>query len=372
MNPRRPAAILLICLALLSAGCVSTKRGTVPTPSAASPSGLTVDPTALSEALTSTAKDYHLPGAIAGVWVPDAPAWVEAIGPIAEDDRFPIRSVTKSFTVTLLLMLVEEGEVSLDEPISDYVEGVPNGEEITLRDLTAMTSGLVDYSQTKPFQEKFADDFQRQWTPRQLLDFAFDEKPLYEPGEGYNYSNTNTVLIGQVVEQVSGVSLEELYDTRIWAPLAMGSTTYPDNAHIPTPHAPPYLIDPSSGASEPAPVVNLSALGASGGMVSTLQDLRAWAEALGAGTLVGPTMQLDRQEAAQEVSEGPEYDRYGLGIGEIDGWWGHTGEGIGYNAAVFRQAGTGAIIVVLVNSSQEENAATRIFQALAAEVGTPI
>ena len=374
MRPSKQSLIgALLALAIGASACVSGggSAGPTQTPILADSPSPVVAASVLDDTLNAKAGELDLPGAVAGVWFPEGEPWTQVYGDVTTDMRFPIRSITKSFTVTLLLMLVEEGEVSLDDPISDYVEGVPSGDKITLRQLASMTSGLPDYSQSKEFQKKFSEDFARQWTTKQLLDYAFAMKPAFAPGDGYLYSNTNTVLLGEVVEKVTEQPLEELYATRIWEPLGMTSSSYPDSADLPPDTAEPFLIDPETGTHDPAPLVNLSALGASGGIVSTLEDLHFWGEALGAGTLVGPTMQLEREQAAAPVDGGPDYDAYGLGIGEIDGWWGHSGEGIGYNAIVMRQAGTGAIIVVLVNSSQEVNAATEIFKALAEQVGTP-
>lgn len=334
---------------------------------------------AYREAVLRVAERYHLPGAAVGVWVPDREPWklaygyadLEAREPMRLNHRLPIRSVTKSFTVTLLLKAVRKGLVSLEDPIGGYVAGVPNGDRITLAHLAAMESGLKSYEKVEAFMEALGEDPARYWTPESLLDLSFSEPPLFEPGERYDYSNTNCVLLGMVLERVTGKPLAELYRRWLFRPLGMKRTSYPDSAVLPDPHAAPYLVDPATGEAEEFPVVNLSAFGASGGMVTTLGDLHLWGEALGKGTLVGKRLQETRLQHSRPVTSGPEYDRYGLGIGELKGWWGHTGEGLGYQAATFYDPRTGAVVAVMLNSSQTPNVAAEIFKALADIVHPP-
>jgi D-alanyl-D-alanine carboxypeptidase len=99
---------------------------------------------------------------------------------------------------------------------------------------------------------------------------------------------------------------------------------------------------------EPA---NLSIYGTAGAMVSTLDDMRVWAESLATGSLLKPGTQSERLQGAP-LEEGPPYDRYALGIGETGGWWGHNGEGFGFTAAMFHDNGTGATVVVFMNEAQ--------------------
>jgi D-alanyl-D-alanine carboxypeptidase len=233
-----------------------------------------------------------------------------------------------------------------------------------------MTAGLVDYSQVPAFQKEFLNDLGQQWTPDQLIGFGISQKPLFAPGTAFGYSNTNTLLLGKVIEKVTGQSIADNYQQRILGPLSLASTTYPNNTDIPNPHPAPFQLNPQTGQFEQLPVVNLSALGAAGGLVSTLDDLHRWGQALGSGELIGADLQK-RREADTMPADHPKYDRYGLGIGQLDGWWGHTGEGLGYQAAVFRRPSDGAVIVVLLNSTQETNVATAIFQSLAAALPAP-
>ena len=128
---------------------------------------------------------YFLPGVLAAVRVPGRTQWNGAFGkadlaantPLSWDSTFPIRSVTKSFTVTLVLQLVREGVLALDHSLERYVAGAPNGQLITLADLAGMQSGLVDYSAQDGFLDLFIADPQRVWTERELVDFSGSMRP---------------------------------------------------------------------------------------------------------------------------------------------------------------------------------------------------
>jgi D-alanyl-D-alanine carboxypeptidase len=287
------------------------------------------------------------------------------------NELFPIRSVTKSFTVTLILQLARDGELSMNDPISKYVPGIPDGNKITLTDLAAMESGIKSYTDVKAFLGEFVEDFSRQWTPQELVDFGISESPIFKPGEQYDYSNTNTILLGMVVQDVTHLSLAQAYQQFIFNPLGLTQTSYPDDLNIPNPHPIGYQVNPETGALEALPTVNLSGFGAAGGIVSDVNDLLIWGRALGTGSLIGPELQQFRMDHSRPATDGPEYDLYGVGIGEINGWWGHTGEGLGYQAATFYDPSTGTTIVVLVNSTQPVNVATQIFKALANVIDNP-
>ena len=128
---------------------------------------------------------HQLPGVLAGVRVAGRPQWVQAFGrsnlsrpaPLSLGSAFPVRSVTKSFTVTLVLQLARDGLLSLNHTIDRYIAGVPNGALIKLTDLAGNQSGLVDYSQQKEFLDIFLADFLHVWTPQELLAFSFEVPP---------------------------------------------------------------------------------------------------------------------------------------------------------------------------------------------------
>lgn len=328
---------------------------------------------ALDQALQRVMGEFHVPGAVVGVLTPGMAPWLTARGladvaggrPMTLRDHFQIRSVTKSFTVTLVLELARAQRLSLSDPIGMYVPGIPNGDRITLAELAGMRSGVKNYTRVPAFVDTFIADPGRQWTNAELVNLAIPESPVFEPGARYDYGNTNTVLLGMAVERVTGRPLDQVFRNLILRPLGLSQTTYPRSFAQARPSPTPYEVDPKTGQPEVLPESNLSALGPSGAMVTTVPDLLRWGRALGTGRLIGPRLLQLREGLAVPATNGPEYDRYGLGIGELKGWWGHTGEGFGFQAATFYDPVTRSVIAVALNSSQAENVATQIFKALA-------
>ena len=333
------------------------------------------------KAVESIFADYHPPGVLAGVRMAGELPWMQAFGladvartaPMALNSTFPIRSITKSFTVTLFLQLVQTGWVALDHKIGRYIAGVPNGDLISLADLAGNQSGLADYSAQPGFFEVFAEDPLHTWTPQELVAFSFAVRPQFLPGEQYQYCNTNTVLLGMVVEAVTRQSLADVLAERIFKPLGLAGTSYPAAAGLPSPAPTPYAVDVVTSALDEQPLISPTSLAGSGAMISTLADLLAWGEALGRGSLLDPALQDLRKSLAREVTNGPEYDRYGLGIGQIGQWWGHTGSGVGFQIATMNLASQNTTVSVMVNATPEGsrrdfNLAQELFERLATVV----
>lgn len=313
---------------------------------------------------------YQVPGAVVGVFAGDQEfiatsgvADVESGLPLNLEMAWPIRSVTKAFTVTLILMLVDEGAITLDDTIEQYAPDLPNADRITIRQLADMSSGLPEYT-TEAFVEALTADFDRQFTPEELIAFAAMDPAQFEPGADRLYTNTNTVVLGTIVEQVTGKPFEEVLQERILDPLALSGTSYPmTNAEWPEPHATGY--QPVEGVLEPAPN-NFSGLGPAGALISTLDDLRTFAPQLANGTLIKPETQQARLVGGPLSNGHPEYDQYALGIGELDGWWGHTGEGLGFTVVTMGRPGTEDAIVILMNaSSLDVHAPTKLVRSIA-------
>ena len=324
----------------------------------------------LQSALKQVMTEYDVPGAVAGVWVPGKGSWTTAAGladiggnvAVTTDMTWPIRSITKSYTVTLILQLADEGALRLDDTINKYVDGITNGDQITLLQLANMSSGNGDY-----VNDAFISDWQKDptkiYTLKELNSFVVDQPAQFAPGSEYRYTNANTNLLGSVIEKVTGQSYAKALDERILKPLGQSGTTYlTDVAKWTAPHPTGYMKpgDVLVGQDE-----NPSILGAAGALFSTLDDGRVWAETLGTGSLLKPATQELRQIGHQIPK--PPYDLYAVGMGETNGWLGHNGEGVGFTAATFHNKTTGANIVVYMNRSNvpEAHPADKAFRALA-------
>ena len=325
---------------------------------------------ALASELEAGVAEYGAPGAVAYVCAPGYEDWSAAVGvadldtqaPMTADLEWGIRSITKSFTVTMILQLADEGLLSLDDPIDTWVSGIPNGSKVTLGQLAAMTAGVPDYV-TQAFVEDFFADLSRDFTTEELIDYARAGEPMFPPGEGHVYANSATLMLGRVVEEVTGQSFAEALQARIVDPLGLEGTRYPATA---TDWAGPHPIgyQPGDDGELTAQPDNFTVFGPAGAMTSTAADLCAWATAMGEGSLLSAGLQAERV-AGTPLEEGPEYDTYGLGIGDVHGWIGHTGEGFGITALAMHDVASGTSAVVLMNlSGTGVHAPTRVFRGM--------
>ncbi len=151
-------------------------------------------------------------------------------------DSFRIGSNTKTMTSTVILQLVQERKLKLNDPISKFVSGVPNGQKITIAELSEMRSGLYSYSFDPGFNATLDTQPGKAWTPDELLRIAFAHPPDFAPGTQYEYSNTNIVLLGVVIQKLTGMSASQAFQKRIFGPLGMTHTFLPKrtDSAIPT------------------------------------------------------------------------------------------------------------------------------------------
>lgn len=277
------------------------------------------------------------------------------------DTRSAFRSITKSFVGTVVLQLVSEGKLSLDDPISRYVPDVASvqyggsdvGSSITVRMTLEMRTGLPEFSGTQGFSDQLNTDYTAPFTDDQLLGYAFAQSLDFAPGSQYEYSNTNFVLLGKVIQAVTGNSWDKEVQSRLLSPLGLTSVAYSGSSDPAPPVATPYEIDPDSNLESLAQV-SPSLYGASGGLFGNIGDLLRWGTALGSGQFLPASLQQQRLTAFSNPSsddpQSPEYDAYGLASGELDGWWGHTGTGLGYESLTMYQPSTGMTVAILINT----------------------
>lgn len=311
----------------------------------------------LDQVIPAGMAEASVPGALIGVWKPGEAPYVRAFGrsdtttgaPMATDMHMRIGSVTKTFTTTAILQLVDQGKVGLDDPIGKYVPGIPNGDVITLRQLGHMRSGLFDYS-TETTPPKLGEET-RQRTPEELIQIAASHPPAFPPGAQFDYNNTNTVLLGMVVQKVSGQPLADFIRDHIAQPLNMQHTVLPVGAEIPSPHAHGYTKRPG-GQIQDATDFNPSWGWAAGAMVSTLDDLRIWARSVAEGELLSKAAQAQRLEFMLAPSEGTG-TLYGFGLENQNAWIGHNGNIPGYQSYVYYLPAEGTTLLMLVNSNVE-------------------
>jgi D-alanyl-D-alanine carboxypeptidase len=326
---------------------------------AATPAGAAMDPALaqrIDTAIDRAVEQAGAPGAIVGIWGPQG-AHVRAVGvadkvtaaPMEPAFHHRIGSLTKTFTVTGVLQLADQGLLRLDDPIARYIPGVPEGDRITLRQLARMQSGLANYTASEEFVRTLLGDPLRSFTPQELLGFAFAQPMSFAPGERFEYSNTNTVLLGLVVEKVSGQALPDYIRDWVTTPLGMRDTVFPLDNSYPTPHAHGYTEQSADGEEADATDWNPAWAWAAGAMISTLDDLRIWAPALATGRLLTPGMQQERLQLVGAPGM-PAQDGYGLGLFSLGGWIGHNGSLPGYQTVAIHLPERDTTVVIEINT----------------------
>jgi D-alanyl-D-alanine carboxypeptidase len=326
----------------------------------------------------------HTPGVLVGIWSPKG-NYVGAMGvadlttgtPLKPDVQFKIASQTKAFTADLVLQLVGEGKVSLDDHISKWVSGVPNGDQITIRELLDMTSGLsTGFLTVEANVEKLATGC----TEADVLAAGASIPPVAPPGTKWSYSNYGYDLLGRVVELTTGQDISTAIQQRIAKPLGLHRTLLPTSGNglsVPFTHG--YgtggvLSTQAPGvASDDATALAQSCVGASGGMVSTLSDLRVWSRALGSGALLKPAVWREAQKdpipyAFTDRYNGPGRWLQGLGFVESGGFIGKEGSFPGYESITMYSPSRHTTIEVVSTKQPNAITPTRMFQALAMAV----
>jgi D-alanyl-D-alanine carboxypeptidase len=327
--------------------------------------------------LLAKMKELSTPGAIVLVEAPGKGTWLEGLGvddlsngtPMSADNHMRIGSVTKTLTATAVLMLVDEGKIGLDDPVSKYRPDIPNGDNITVRQMMNMTSGLFNVTEDVGLNAMLDADPQRIWNPREAVAIAFQHPPYFAPGANFHYANTNYDLLGQIVENVTWSPLPRVFEERIFAPLGMAQSQLPaiNDLSLPEPFGRGYMYStnvegnevyaalvaggprdkgitaPAGTAPRDATQDSISYTYSSGGAISTARDLQIWAKALATGALLKP------ETHKAQVTWTP-HQHYGLGITEVVGpFLGHTGAIPGYQTLIGHDPQSGATIVVLAN-----------------------
>ena len=251
-----------------------------------------------------------------GIW--QAASGVAELGTaraVPVDGRVRVGSITKTFIATVILQLVGEGRLRLGDTVESRLPGVvPDGHRITVRQLLNHTSGLFDYVQTLPMPPEpgFLGNRWRTWTPAELIQRAVANPPTSDrPGEAYAYSNTDYLLLGQIIEKVTGRPYGKEIEHRIIQPLRLRGTAVPGTSsqiHGPHPHG--YVPTQQDDKVELLDYtrMNPSVFGAAGEMISTTTDLNRFFAALLGGRLLSHRLLIEMK------TPGVEGGSYGLGL----------------------------------------------------------
>lgn len=281
----------------------------------------------------------------------DEGPWVAVAGsaergearPVDPEGFFRIGSITKAFVATTVLQLVDEGRLGLDEPVQPRAPGLLPDDypPITARQLLQHTSGVPNYlPDAMPDAEHYLRD-QHTWSRKDLLEIAFAQPRRFEPGARLGYSNTNYVLLGLVVEAITGRHWGDEVVGRICIPLGLADTFAPRDERLPVPHATGYattragVVDVSES--------NPSIYEAAGSMISTARDVDAFLDALLGGELLATALLDEMLTPFPERVEPVPMFGFGLGVEQLDldgpdahvPVYGSGGSLFGYSAMAF-------------------------------------
>jgi len=326
----------------------------------------------LQQRLDSLHRSGRFAGAQIGVALPDGSTIAIATGfaDIAKKEPMTTRhlllqgSVGKTYASAVALQLVHEGKLVLDDPIAKYLAGepwfsrLPNAQAITIRQLMNHTSGLVRYE----FNERFTADLtaspDRVWRPHELVGYILDTAAPFAAGHGWDYSDTNYIVLGMIMEKVTGRSYYELARERALRPAGLTATAPSDARVIPG------LANGYAGANNPfggsdamlvdgRMVINPQFEWTGGGMASTAEDLAKWGKRLYDGRAFDPAM-LPKLLDGVPARLGPN-TKYGLGViireTPLGTLYGHSGFFPGYQAEVLYLPALKAAVAFQVNTS---------------------
>jgi D-alanyl-D-alanine carboxypeptidase len=307
--------------------------------------------------------------------VTDARAGVAERGttqPVPFDAHFRTGSITKTFVSAVVLQLVAEGRLSLDDTVEHLLPNVikgngNDGTTMTLRQLMNHTSGLFDYANDSAFfatlstPSAFLANRDKHYSPQQLIDIALSHAPNFAAGTSYSYSSTNYIVIGEIIQNVTGLSWDTQVTNRIIIPLGLTGTTAPgDVITMPAPYAHGYHIYTSTPASRVYTDTtddNMTWGGSAGALITTTRDENIFYSALLAGQVLAPA-QLAQMKTLVSTGAG---SGYGLGIAwsalscSAAGFWYHTGGTVGYTTvAAVLPNGTRSVVLSLSTTTFTE------------------
>lgn len=310
---------------------------------------------------------------------------------VKSNDVFRIGSVTKTFTGIVFLQLYQEGKVKLNDPVSKYLVGIPDGDKITISDIGYMRSGIANYFLNPQVDAAIDRDPLREYIPAELFASGITLPQVFSPGTNFQYSNTNTIILGLIIERLTGKSLAVNITERIIRPLRLRHTVFQEGYRLPRPHMDGYEcqgqddddIDPPAplvrsnkrhlGHNENITIIakrsvrspscppvwnnitdfNMSIAWAAGAISSVISDMHRYAK-----YAIGKHVFLDRKATHKQrtwmssrvIEPYGLVESYGFQLIKLGTFLGHNGSIPGYNTYVLCEIETRTTLVIAVNA----------------------
>jgi D-alanyl-D-alanine carboxypeptidase len=328
------------------------------------------DPSRLRAIVQAEARKAGTKAVEFGMWVDDREILTTAMGdsmttvPATTEMHYRIGGIAETFMSTLLLMLVEQGRISLYDKISRWFPNLLAADQVTVQMLVANTAGYIDYVTVEDFLDlQLADPF-RTFTDEELINYSVrDGQMNFPPGTSQQYSHTDNVILGQVIERATGQSMKELYDENIFGPIGMKDTQFPVNQEIQSPVLHAYTRERK--IYEDCTYWNPFWGSTPGLPTSNLRDVGKWGPILGTGRLISPA-HFQEQIAPTSVGKGQNkpnlYFAYGFVVS--NGWIVQNPSINGYSGAFGYNLSNGVTIVVGATKSETATTDASAFDIL--------
>lgn len=332
---------------------------------------------ALQAALQRKLDEWHkagsFPGATIGVVLANGESFGLAVGFSDRETRTPMKptdqmlagSVGKTFAAATAMQLINEGKIGLDDKIEKYLgrepwfSRLPNAKDITVRQLMNHTSGLVRYEFKEQFTKDLTANPEKVWKPAELVAYLLDEKPPFEAGKGWDYSDTNYIVLGMIIEKVTGKRFYDEANRRLLKPLKLTETIPQDGPRLKG------VVQGYAGPNNPFGgtdamivkgkfAINPQFEWTGGGYVSTARDLARWAKMIYEGKAFSPDLLPQVLEGVAAPMLGRE-TKYGLCViirkTTVGTSYGHSGFFPGYMTDMMYFPEHKVAVAVQVNTS---------------------
>lgn len=274
------------------------------------------------DAIFETAYPSGEPGAIVLIAKDGKPLYRKSFGlanlelnvAMKPEHVIELGSITKQFTAVAILMLHEQGKLSLQDPLSKYIADYPLGEKITIHQLLNHTSGIKSYTNMGSFMSLARTDM----TPMEIIDKFKNEPMEFEPGERYNYNNSAYILLGYIIEEVSKMSYEDFIQKNIFDKLKMNHSYYGSKSKVIPNRASGYQPLPAGGFQN-ADYLSMTLPYAAGSLMSTVDDMLLWSQAVHNNQLISEKSKQLAFTSGITNDGKPIYYGYGWAINEING-----------------------------------------------------
>jgi D-alanyl-D-alanine carboxypeptidase len=342
------ARVLIACALLVPAGC-----------------GDAADPcetfaAELDTTLAATLEDRP-GGTVAAVITPECGLWSSAVGtagdgePLTSEHLLRAGSITKTFVAAMILSLVAEDALALDDTLDNWYPDIPNGGAITVRQLLNHTSGIYNYTDDPDFIAEALGAPTKVFPPQAMIDVALDHPPLFDPGTDWYYSNTNYIVLGKIIEAVTGEPAAAAIRSRLLVPHSLDHTFLDGDEPIQGTVAHGF----GPGGVDQTFAMHPSSAWTAGAVMTTATDLADWAMALYGGDLLSPELRDDMLEVV-DITRFVPGAAYGLGITTFDAsvvgtpLIGHGGAFPGFLSEMYYLPDHDSVIVTMVNSMEAD------------------